>query len=603
MKTVSKQTIEEIRNACDIADVIGERIQLKRSGAAVKGLCPFHKEKTPSFSVNSQRQIFHCFGCGAGGDVFKFIMQYENVDFGTAMRMLAQRAGVRIELDEVNEGEAKAKDVLYKIHEELAQFYHRILLENAVAEGARTYLASRDLGPEIVEQFLLGFAPARYNTIRTWAEKKGYTLDQLEAAGFLSRGESDGGQVELYDRFRNRLMFPIRDREGRVIAFSGRILEADAKAAKYVNSPETPLFRKGRVLYALDRAWRPILDAKTAILCEGQIDVIRCHAAGITTAVAAQGTAFTEDHARMLNRYADAVILMMDADTAGQTSAVKSARILLATGLSVSVVKLPTGEDPDSLIRKSGASAIQNLIAHARSALDFQIDVLIEREDLNSDAGLKRATAEVFETLAVVPSAALQDQMLRAASQRLGFKDSELREDLQKRLKKVARPSWEEAKDAPVKPIEHPMGEVDLAKMLAHHPECAGLVSKYLPLQYITDQDCRTIIGLLLKTGADLNQELADAPGECQRLAAEILQGDAKSLKSEVAPEVAVQDMIIRLRHKAMDAQRGELTRRRDTATGEDFNRLDAEYKQLVLDMKNLRDGWERARPILELHG
>lgn len=603
MKTVSKQTIEEIRSACDIADVVGERIQLKRAGTALKANCPFHKEKTPSFTVNIQRQIFHCFGCGAGGDVFKFIMQYENVDFGTALRMLAQRAGVRIELDEVNEGEAKAKDVLYKIHDELAQFYHRILLENAVAEEARAYLASRDLGPEVVEQFRLGFAPARYNTIRTWAEKKGYTLDQLEAAGFLSRGESDSGQAELYDRFRNRLMFPIRDREGRVIAFSGRILVADAKAAKYVNSPETPLFRKGRVLYALDRAWREMLDTKTAILCEGQIDVIRCHAAGITNAVAAQGTAFTDDHARMLNRYADTVVVVMDADPAGQASAIKSSRTLMAAGLSVTVVRLPPGEDPDSLIRKRGAKALQDLIAGAQSALDFQIDVLTAREDVKTGAGLKRVTSELFETIAAAPSAMLRDQMVRQTATRLNLTEDAVREDLQKRLKKISRPSWEEAREAPVKPVEHPRGEVDLAKMLAHHPECAQLVAKYLPLQFITDADCRTIIAILLHPGSNLNTELSDASDECKRLAAEILQADPKSKSSELPPEAAAQDLVIGIRQKAMDVQRQELARRRDAATGEEFNRIDAEYKQLVLDMKNLRGGWDKARLILELHG
>ncbi|HEY8240720.1 MAG TPA: DNA primase, partial [Kiritimatiellia bacterium] len=312
MKIIGKQTIEEIRSACDIVDIVGSYIQLKKGGpGSLKALCPFHKEKTPSFTVNPSRQIFHCFGCGEGGDVFKFVQKYENVDFPTAARMLAERAGIQVEFDAADDGEIKAKDILYRIHEELAQFYHRVLIESAPGEPARKYLAERDIGPDVIEQFLIGFAPNRYNTLATWAEKKGYQPAQLELAGVLTRREESD---EPYDRFRNRVMVPIRDDQGRVIAFSGRIMEADAKAAKYVNSPETPLFRKGRVLYALDKAKRPILESRTAILCEGQIDVIRCHAGGITTAVAAQGTALTEDHARLLKRYADAVVLVMDAD-------------------------------------------------------------------------------------------------------------------------------------------------------------------------------------------------------------------------------------------------------------------------------------------------
>jgi DNA primase len=608
MKMIGKQTIEEIRAASDIVDVVGSYIQLRKAGTgSFKALCPFHKEKTPSFNVNPQRQSFHCFGCGVGGDVFKFVQQYESVDFTTAVRMLAEKAGIKVQFDAADDGEAQAKDLLYRIHEELAQFYHRVLVESAPGEEARRYLANRDLGPEIIEQFLIGFAPNRYNTMATWAEKKGYTQAQLETAGVLSRSENSD---EPYDRFRNRVMFPIRDDQGRVIAFSGRIMDAEAKAAKYVNSPETPLFRKGRVLYALDKAKRPILESRIAILCEGQIDVIRCHSAGITTAVAAQGTALTEDHARLIKRYADSVVLVMDADDAGQNSALRSSEILTAAGLSTSVVQLPAGEDPDSLIRKQGAAAIQALVAQAKPALDFQIDVLSAREDVRNQAGLMRVARAVLETIQRAPSAVQQDQMLREAAGRLRLSEDALRADLRKRSRRPERAAQEaEAVPAPAAPA-HPADEIDLARLLVHHPECGDLVRAYLPPQHLTDADCRTIIGLALRAdrnpAAPLLPDLAEASDECRRLAAEIESAGPKESASEKAPVEAAKDYVLRVWHRVLKERRQELARRRDAATGPERDLLDAECGELVVHIQRvgraIPSGWDRAAPILELY-
>jgi DNA primase len=596
---LSKQTIEQIRGANDIADVIGSYLHLKRAGTALKAICPFHKEKTPSFHVNPQRQIFHCFGCGAGGDVFMFIMQYENVDFVNAARLLARRAGIQVQFEEGGRPEdADAKETLYKLHEEVAQFYHRVLLEHPSARPARDYLSDRRMGKEIIAQFLLGFAPGRADALRAWAAKNKYTLAQLEAAGLVARGER--GEDDVYDRFRGRLMFPIRDELGRVIAFSGRIIEKDQHPAKYVNSPETAVFRKSRVLYALDRARRPILEARTALVCEGQIDVIRCHGAGFTTAVAGLGTALTDEHARLLKRYADSVVLVMDADTAGQNSAMRTSEIFFAAGLSVRVATLPPGEDPDSLILGKGPDALREVIEAAQSALDFQIDVLRSREDVKTEAGLLRVTRAVLEAVGRVPSEVQRDQLLRQAATRLNVSEKALRADLRPSTRREAAPR--DAGGERTAPPKHVVEEVEIARLLAHHPECAGLVRDFLPAAEMSDPDCRVIVQRLLDGREELVAAVAQESPECARLAAELLAQESKVMGSEAGAEAAARDLVLRIRRRSFERRRKTLEDARSRATGVDREQVSAELAQVILDIQALKQGWDKARPVLEIH-
>lgn len=598
-KVISKSTIEEIRGANDIAEVVGTYFQLKRAGSAWKALCPFHKEKTPSFHVNPARQIYHCFGCGAGGDVFKFIMEYEGVDFSTAARMLAERAGIRVTWSDADPRNGAEKDQLLKLHEEVALAFHRALIETPGAEKARRYLKERDLDPQTVKDFLIGYAPAGRETIARWGEKKGYKGALLEQAGLIVRTE----QGDTYDRFRDRLMFPIRDELGRVVAFSGRLLEKSEKLAKYVNSPETPLFRKGRVLYALDQAKRHILDSKTAILCEGQIDVIRCHVAGVDTAVAAQGTALTEDHARLLKRYCDTVVIVLDADKAGQDASLRSAEVLIGAGLSVSIAALPKGEDPDSLIRKLGAKAFNDVVAAARSVLSFQIDVLRARENLDTEAGVMRVARAVLETIRRSPTAVQRDQMIQLAARELKISDQALREDLNRLVRKQARPEMESPDKAAQRP-GHPAEEVTVAELLAQHGETAEVVQKYLPLEDLADAACRAIIGHLLNRppGDDWNLmgELSDEDDECRRLAAEVQMAPLKFGK-EFSPVEAARDAVLVIRRKSLERRRDELRGKMERADGDEKERLGTECSQLTIDIKQLQQGWEKALPILDL--
>jgi DNA primase len=604
MAIISEQTIEQIRAANDIVDVVGQHVQLKRAGGgSFKGLCPFHKEKTPSFNVNSTRQMFYCFGCHKGGNVFTFLMAVENVDFPTAARMLAERAGIRIEVDEGHTGEkGENKDTLFRLNEKVAAFYQRVLLEHPIAEAARKYLEDRKLGSEVVGQFLIGFAPPQKDALVMWAKKNNFTTAQMIAAGLLAQGEHDSD--DFYDRFRGRLMFPIRDEQGRICGFSGRVLHKDQHPAKYVNTPETMLFKKSKLLYALDKARKPILESRVAIICEGQIDVIRCHSAGIDTAIAAQGTAVTEDHARLLKRYADSVILLMDSDTAGQTSAIRSSEIFLAAGMGVRVAALPQGEDPDSLILKQGADAMRAVIADNKSALDFQIDVLSKRENARDDAGIMRIARALLETISKAPSAVQRDQMIQQAAARLRVSPAAFQQDL-RRVRAAPAPRGDDEEERPQIP-EHPREEIELARVMLHHPEITSLVEQYVREELLEDADCRVIVRELITHAGEPGFQLASALGnetpECQRLAAELSAGDSTMIRGEDGAGPAVQDFITAIHRKSLMHRRRELEQQRASATGAEHDRIDMELKQLILDLKQLQQGWEKASVIIGLH-
>lgn len=370
MPRISEETIQQVAAASDIVDVVGSYIQLKRSGSAWKALCPFHHEKTPSFQVNPARQIFKCFGCGAGGSVFRFVMDYENVDFATAVRRLAARAGISIEEESPEDQKRRSeRDRLLALHRDAAGWFHWNLMKRPLAANAREYLKSRGINGEIATRWQIGFAPDDWSALSQWAREKGYSEAELSRGGLvLTRDRGDG----VYDRFRNRVMFPICNDYGEVIAFSGRTLGNDP--AKYVNSPETPLFTKGRVLFGLHKSKRAILAANEAIVCEGQLDLISMFEAGIENVTAPQGTAFTAQQARLLRRFAESAVMCFDSDAAGRTAVERSLPALLSVGIAVKVARMPAGQDPDSLIREQGAGALRDVLDRAVDFFDDLVD-------------------------------------------------------------------------------------------------------------------------------------------------------------------------------------------------------------------------------------
>ncbi len=602
---VSKETIDQIRNALDIADVIGSYVQIKRAGSSIKALCPFHKEKTPSFHVNPARQAFHCFGCGVGGDVFKFVMLYDHVDFPTALRMLAARAGIAIQIDDRRAGpnDGPGKDEIFAANEEASKRYQQELLRSPAAAAARDYLKKRALDVAAWAEWGIGYAPEGWDFLSGAAGPRGGPkMKALEAAGLLSANEKGS----LYDRFRGRVMFTIRDELGRAVGFSGRVLKTDDKSVgKYVNTPETPAFRKSRVLFALDKAKREILDRRQALLVEGQIDCIRCHLGGFKHAVASQGTAFTGEHATLLKRYADHVVVVLDADAAGRKAALRSAELLIAEGLAVSLAALPAGEDPDSLILKKGPEAFAAVLKNAQTPMGFLLGTLREQEDFRTQEGLLRATRAATELAGHAQGAVQTEQMLREAAAGLGVGYDALRRDLKAAVRQKFRPAPPESEAPAVRPAARPVEEMELATLLgAGDPELAGLVRRWLPYPLIADPDCRAIIHALAEEEGDLMGVLDDESDACRALAAQIVNAPQKAVSTEADLGVAkaAQDLILRIWQRHLAGRREELSRRVKEQDGPKRQETMHEIAELLLDLNKLKRGWVQAEPILDLY-
>ena len=601
MDADGKSSIEQIRLHNDIVETIGRYVPLKKVGGRFKALCPFHKEKTPSFQVDAVKQLYHCFGCGAGGDVFSFVMQYENVDFVEAARILADRAGLAYDprgMRGDSTMERSEKSDLYALHEQLAAYYAERLAKDSGGESARAYLAQRDL-EAACSDFQIGYAPAQPGALEAWARQAKQSHDLLEKAGVLLPSDRGG---KPYDRFRGRLMFPIRDEQGRVVGFSGRILD-QSSPAKYVNSPETALFKKSRILYALDRARQHMVEARRAIVCEGQIDVIRCHLAGFQTAVAPQGTALTDAHARLLKRYADEVILVFDADTAGQNAALRGAEVLLQEGLTVRVAALPAGEDPDTLIVQQGAAAFADLLDHALSLVAFHVQVQRERGELDSDAGRLRSVRSVLETIQHAPSAVQRESYLREAGELLETSQDALRADMMKMVRPTPPVSQPSAADrtAPA----YPPNELALIELMVAHPEVWDMVSQHVPPEAITHPISRTIIQTMMAMPepdeAHLMQELAGQGDECRRLMAKIQMTARLITGEEVSCIHAAQDIILKLRIQLIDREIKDCLKQAHSASDEQRRLHNNECAQLMLLKKQMQRGWDAALPILEL--
>lgn len=428
---IGDQTIEQIRERTDIVDVIGSRIELRRSGSDYTACCPFHHEKTPSFHVNPTRQSYKCFGCGEGGDVFSFLMKHDGMTFGDALKMLGDRCGIPVTFGRDDGSSARRKRLL-EINAEASAFYMRCLKQMPEAKTARDYLEKRELGPEIVEAFQIGYAPKAPDTLLRFAKVHGYRPEEMVEAGLLSITERDGQQT-YYDRFRGRLMFTICDPQGRPVAFSGRILEKNDRVGKYVNSPETTIFQKGSILYALHRAQRAIVREpnRRAIICEGQIDTIRCHSAGFESAVASQGTAFTEEHVRLLKRYADSVVLVFDRDKAGLKATKRTARLFLAAGVPVRAASLPEGEDPDSFIRANGHEGFEKVLEAAEDIIPYQYRLeCAGEEDPESADAAGRISRELLGTIVQCTNAVHRARMLQQAAGLLHVPESALEAEL-----------------------------------------------------------------------------------------------------------------------------------------------------------------------------
>lgn len=430
MAIIPQETVQEILDANDIVEVIQGYFPLKRAGANFQAVCPFHNEKTPSFNVNPHRQIFHCFGCHVGGDAIKFVMLYDNLAFPEAAKKLAERAGITVReevLDPKEEARQRGKSDLMRLQKAAAEFFHRLLFKSPAAQPARDYLKSRGLSMETSRRWLFGYAPAEQRVFMDWARGEGFTIPQLVEGGLAKWREENRPTSGAYGFFRHRLMFPVNNDFGDPIAFSGRVLSADQGGGKYVNSPETPLFNKSRTFFGLDKSKRAILREKRAIICEGQIDIISVFESGIENVVAGLGTALTPDHARILKRHTEEVILCYDSDNAGLNAASKAFRVLAPTGMLVRLALLPEGEDPDSLIRKQGADALRAILEAAPEFFDFQIDRRGGKLNQGSLRDRLAFARELAGDIALIEDKMMQDSLISRVTIRLGVGEEEIR--------------------------------------------------------------------------------------------------------------------------------------------------------------------------------
>ncbi|MCP5519522.1 MAG: DNA primase [Verrucomicrobiales bacterium] len=559
--------LEEIRAASDIVEVVRAYLPLKKAGANFTALCPFHHEKTPSFHVNPQRQIFHCFGCQKGGDVFTFVQEYDRLTFIEAVRRLAERAHIALEfLEAGREGaERGVRERLREIHEQLARHWHSLLIESPAGAPARDYLARRAVSPEAIERFRLGYAPPPWNDTVHWARRCGFDPALVEQGGLILRRDHTEG---YYGRFRGRLMFPIADEQGRVIGFSGRIIEGDEKSAKYVNSPETPLFTKGRVIFGLDKARRALLDAGHAVICEGQLDLITCHLAGIENVVAPQGTALTAEQCRILKRYVDEVILCFDSDAAGQQAAMRSLADLLGSGLAIRVATVPAPHDPDSYIKEQGAAAFQARLQEATGFFDFLLARLCASNDVRTDRGRVNIVRAMAGNAGLTGNAVTIDAVIRRTAEQLGLQMEAVRRDF-RRWSSLPSRAAQSAESSPIEvrdevAVPRPgVAEYWLLRILLTDDDLAPWAAEHLDPEWIEHPQVREIVrrqlaAILDDTWQGVPHLLAELPDPATRRLVTEAAAEQKEIQNRVKQ---LMDIVARLETRHLDAALLEVNR------------------------------------------
>ncbi len=588
---IPQELIDQIRDRIDITEVVSGYLTLTKAGQNLKGLCPFHAEKTPSFTVSPVRQIFHCFGCGVGGNVFTFVMKIEGTDFPETVRELARRAGIVVPVTEGPKAaghEAGSRARLEQLHEAAAAWFHGNLKDPQVGREATAYLAGRGIGPETIEAFRLGWAPPAWDGLIKKLESQGYKASELATAGLTvaREGTTRSQGAGYYDRFRGRLMIPISDLHRRVIAFGGRGLGDETP--KYLNSPETPLFSKGRSLFGLERAREAASRANALIIVEGYFDAIALHQAGITHVAATLGTALTPEHIRIIRRFVQRVALVFDPDPAGVRAALRTLELFVDSGIAVRVISLPQGQDPDVFIRTNGAEAFLHLHEQARSLLDFAVDHSLGTAASGTIEDRIRSVDEILRILQNTSHRIVKEECIKRVAERLGIGQQRLIERYPE-----LRPRG--AKTPAVTKGPPPSGDVRPRRSEEHdlvHLLLQGTLDqtqlRMLEPSAFTVPECRRIVEIAgrhvdpdgqLQIGPTLDEALGDP--RCSALAAEL------SLVERHYDDVAehVRGCLQRLERKRQESALGDLIAKLRTAEregrDEDVRRLNAEVNEL----------------------
>lgn len=501
-----ERIVDQVQSANDIVEIISQYLTLKRSGRNLKACCPFHGEKTPSFMVQPEKQTFHCFGCGVGGDVFSFVMRHENMSFPEALRMLAEKAGIRLPEPnrKQNEGPSESEQ-LYEIYRLACEYYHQLFKDPVRGKIGREYFQKRGFELSLAEELKIGWSLDGWRGLLEFLSKKGFNENLLLKSALVVRSPKGN----LYDTFRERLLFPIANLQGKTVAFGGRILKDVEGSPKYLNSPENPVFYKRRELFGLHLAKKFInRDHPQIIVVEGYFGWLRLYQHGFKSAAATLGTSLTEEHVQVLKRFAEEAVVIYDGDKAGEAASLRGLEVFLEGGMAVKLVKLPAGYDPDDFILKHGAEAFQKLLTEARDFFDYKLEILMSRYNRMDSLGLMKITGDFLETFAKIQNPVLTDRYLRKLAASLGVDENSLRSELFKLKKKSEKPKGSEkssapAPAAPVRPGENTDEEILLVALAVEDGELRRKLLVALEENEIEDPRAREIFQVLSSLEAE----------------------------------------------------------------------------------------------------
>lgn len=528
----SKEFIEQVRAGNPIVDVVGSYVPLTRKQNNYWACCPFHEEKTPSFSVSPDKEFFYCFGCHAGGDVFQFVQKIENISFPESVEKLAQRIGLEIPKTDLSPAEREREEErqrLYEICDLAASYFHNCLTKTRMGAAGIDYFKKRGLSAQTIVDFKLGFAPPQWDRLYRDFRERGYREKDLIKSGLCLTKNG-----KTYDRFRGRCIFPIRDDKGRVVAFGGRIIEEGEP--KYLNSPESPIFHKGDLLFAMERARKEIRKAKQAVLVEGYMDVVGVHNLGVTNVVASLGTAFTQRQAQLLRRICDVAIVAYDMDRAGREATRRAIAIARETGLKLRIATLPDGKDPDEYIKQHGANAWEDVITMAQNVLDYRLDEIIAAHDATSTDGKNMIVQEFVPEIMQTDNAITIDSYLRRLATRLRMNENIVRSEAQKIAKAQAKnvyiaPAGNRAETAEAPRVTPDPAEDDAIRLLFSGSAQRQDLLDQLTIEDFTDPLWKNIFVFLQTTANDtvsaaqIGREISLTADEQARLSGVIIDG------------------------------------------------------------------------------
>ncbi|MCF6461777.1 DNA primase [Clostridium sp. Cult1] len=511
---INDELIEKIHDSSNLVDIVSRYVQLKKTGSNYVGLCPFHSEKTPSFTVSESKQLFHCFGCGEGGDLITFIMKMEGLSFVEAVKHLADLQGIPLDDNNIDYKLKLEKDILYSINKEAAKFYYYNLNNS---KGPLSYLKNRNIDREIINQFGLGYAPDSWDSIKKYLKQKGYKEEDIEKAGLVGRRKDNTG---YYDKFRNRIMFPIIDIKGRIIGFGGRVL--DNSMPKYLNSKDTLVFSKGYNLYGLNFIKRYSKDRRL-ILVEGYMDVISLFKSGINYAVASLGTAFTHDQAKLLKRYKREVYICYDSDKAGINATIKALNILRKEGVEPKVIVLPIGQDPDDFIRQNGFNEFNKLIENALNHIDYKILLNKQRYNLNNPEDKIKFTKEVSKILRNLTSQVEKEVYIDKISEETGISKEAIEREVIGKNSKInttfykdkyinGRNRYNKNKIMPIKTVLEPAhltAEKTLIRLMIKNREYYSIIKGHLVEEDFLNYEHNTLANIIFNEYED-NPDLTE---------------------------------------------------------------------------------------------